>query len=279
MKNLYQILGLEPSATFEEIKKAFKKHAKHYHPDLHNGDKFFEEKFIEVKEAYEVLGNEKKRAEYDSYYFQAFQNATNDNNSEDQSDNNYDESESSDSELEDEIERALDWAWKKHENGDLYGAIEELENAEAKFPDIGHLNFVKGQAYQNYQVYIPALREYKIAVKKGCFEAKDSIIEIEKLQRETLEEVKPYLNQYPIYFTFAGVILFLFIPDFATGLMVGEVVNLVGAIVIIRRGISKVQLSVINSFIYNWEYNSSVMIGIFGAMLVLPLVAFSYFSP
>lgn len=275
MKNLYQVLGLEPSATSEQIRKAFKEHAKHYHPDLHNGDKFFEEKFIEVKEAYDVLIDSEKRKEYDSFLFQSVNDGE---NSESHSEFYNDTSESSNSELDDEIERVLDWAWKKHENGDLEGTIEELENAEIKFPEIGYLNFVKGQAYQNYQVYIPALREYKIALKKGCFEAKDAIIEIEKLQRETLGVVKPYLNQYPIYFAFVGVILFLFIPDFVTGLMVGEVVNLVGAIVIIRRGISKVQLSVINSFVFNWEYNSSVIVGLFGAMLVLPLVAYFVFN-
>lgn len=275
MKNLYQVLGLEPSATSEQIRKAFKEHAKHYHPDLHNGDKFFEEKFIEVKDAYDVLIDIEKRKEYDSLLFQ---DVNDDENSERHAEFSYYESESSDNEIEDEVERALNWAWEKHENGDLYGAIEELENAEMKFPDIGHLNFVKGQAYQNYQVYIPALREYKIAVKKGCFEAKDAIVEIEKLQRETLGIVKPYLNQYPIYFALVGVILFLFIPDFVTGLMVGEVVNLVGAIVIIRTGISKVKLSVINSFVFNWQYNSSLMIGIFGAMLVLPLVAYFVFN-
>ena len=183
MKNLYQVLGLEPSATSEQIRKAFKEHAKHYHPDLHNGDKFFEEKFIEVKEAYDVLIDSEKRKEYDGFLFQSVNDGE---NSENHSEFYNDESESYDSELDDEIERVLDWAWKKHENGDLEGTIEELESVEIKFPEIGYLNFVKGQAYHNYQVYIPALREYKIAIKKGCFEAKDAIIEIEKLQRETL---------------------------------------------------------------------------------------------
>lgn len=58
------MLGVERSATKEEIKKAFRKLAAQYHPDKKTGD---EAKFKEVSEAYAVLGDEKKRAEYDSY--------------------------------------------------------------------------------------------------------------------------------------------------------------------------------------------------------------------
>ncbi|MEX0934837.1 MAG: molecular chaperone DnaJ [Candidatus Paceibacterota bacterium] len=63
-KNYYQILGVEPKASKEEIKKAYRKLAHKYHPDKKGGD---EEKFKEVSEAYSVLSNEKKRAEYDAY--------------------------------------------------------------------------------------------------------------------------------------------------------------------------------------------------------------------
>lgn len=64
MKDYYQILGLEKKATKDEIKKAFRKLAAQYHPDKKTGD---EVKFKEVSEAYSVLGDEKKRAEYDTY--------------------------------------------------------------------------------------------------------------------------------------------------------------------------------------------------------------------
>lgn len=64
MKDYYKILGIERGASKEEVKKAFRKLAAQYHPDKKTGD---ENKFKEVSEAYAVLGDEKKRAEYDSY--------------------------------------------------------------------------------------------------------------------------------------------------------------------------------------------------------------------
>lgn len=64
MKDYYQILGVERGATKDEIKKAFRKLASQYHPDKKTGD---EAKFKEVSEAYAVLGDEKKRSQYDTY--------------------------------------------------------------------------------------------------------------------------------------------------------------------------------------------------------------------
>src|SRR6185312_14089086 len=63
-KDYYQILGVDKKASKEEIKKAFHKLAHKYHPDKKEGDA---DKFKEVSEAYSILGDEKKRAEYDSY--------------------------------------------------------------------------------------------------------------------------------------------------------------------------------------------------------------------
>ncbi|MFH1286323.1 MAG: molecular chaperone DnaJ [Candidatus Magasanikbacteria bacterium] len=63
-KDYYKILGVEKSATADEIKKAFRKHAHKYHPDKKDGN---EDKFKEVNEAYQVLGDEKKRGQYDQY--------------------------------------------------------------------------------------------------------------------------------------------------------------------------------------------------------------------
>lgn len=63
-KNYYSILGVEKSATKDDIKKAFRKLAHQYHPDKQGGD---EGKFKEVNEAYSILSDDKKRAEYDSY--------------------------------------------------------------------------------------------------------------------------------------------------------------------------------------------------------------------
>src|SRR6056297_25764 len=63
-KDYYNILGVDKNATQEDIKKAFRKKAHQYHPDKQGGD---EAKFKEVNEAYQVLGNEKKRAQYDQF--------------------------------------------------------------------------------------------------------------------------------------------------------------------------------------------------------------------
>ncbi len=64
-KDLYEILGVSPDASEEEIKRAYRRLARKYHPDLHPGDKEAEERFKEISEAYEILSDPKKRAEYD----------------------------------------------------------------------------------------------------------------------------------------------------------------------------------------------------------------------
>ncbi len=64
MKDYYQILGLQKGASKDEVKKAFRKLAAQHHPDKKTGN---EEKYKEITEAYAVLGDDKKKAEYDSY--------------------------------------------------------------------------------------------------------------------------------------------------------------------------------------------------------------------
>src|SRR5574343_472525 len=64
MKDYYKLLGVEKNASKEDIKKAFRKLAHKYHPDKKGGD---EAKFKEINEAYSVLSDDKKRAEYDTY--------------------------------------------------------------------------------------------------------------------------------------------------------------------------------------------------------------------
>ncbi len=66
-RDYYEVLGVDKSADDATIKKAYRKAAKQYHPDLHPGDKQAEEKFKEVNEAYEVLSDADKKAKYDQF--------------------------------------------------------------------------------------------------------------------------------------------------------------------------------------------------------------------
>ncbi len=70
-KDLYTTLDVDRGASQEEVKKAFRKLAHKYHPDKEGGD---EEKFKEINSAYQVLGDEKKRAQYDQFGSAAFEN-------------------------------------------------------------------------------------------------------------------------------------------------------------------------------------------------------------
>ncbi len=71
-KDFYEILGVAKSSSQDEIKKAYRKVAMQYHPDRNPGDKAAEEKFKEAAEAYEVLSDADKRAQYDRFGHQAF---------------------------------------------------------------------------------------------------------------------------------------------------------------------------------------------------------------
>ncbi len=68
-KDYYATLGVKKGATTEEIRKAFRKLARKYHPDVNPGDKKAEEKFKEISEANDILSDEKKRKIYDQFGF------------------------------------------------------------------------------------------------------------------------------------------------------------------------------------------------------------------
>lgn len=111
MKNYYYILGVDFNASIDEIKKAYRKLSKKFHPDANHGDddKFWEERFKEIQEAYETLSNETKRDNYDY----KFKNYTKNNF------NNYDKNE-----YEEKLKREYEEYKRK-----------EKENYERKFQE------------------------------------------------------------------------------------------------------------------------------------------------
>lgn len=66
--NHYQVLGVLPNATSEQIKAAYREHAKHFHPDKHNNSEFFKKRFQDILEAYEILIDDKKRRQFDEQF-------------------------------------------------------------------------------------------------------------------------------------------------------------------------------------------------------------------
>lgn len=72
-RDYYEVLGVSKSASDADIKKAYRKLAKQYHPDINPGNKEAEAKFKEINEAYEVLGDAQKRAQYDQFGHAGFE--------------------------------------------------------------------------------------------------------------------------------------------------------------------------------------------------------------
>ena len=72
-RDYYEVLGVKKDATEAEIKRAYRKVAKKYHPDMNPGDKNAEEKFKEAAEAYEVLSDPEKKSRYDQFGHAAFE--------------------------------------------------------------------------------------------------------------------------------------------------------------------------------------------------------------
>ncbi len=73
-RDYYEVLGVDKSASPDQIKSAYRKQAVKYHPDKNKGDKVAEEKFKEASEAYHVLSNSERKQNYDNFGHAAFEN-------------------------------------------------------------------------------------------------------------------------------------------------------------------------------------------------------------
>ncbi len=72
-RDYYEVLGISRNASDEEVKKAFRRLARKYHPDVNPGNKDAESKFKEINEAFEVIGNTQKRSQYDQFGHAGFE--------------------------------------------------------------------------------------------------------------------------------------------------------------------------------------------------------------
>lgn len=130
IKNHYQILGISRNADSKEIKQAYKKLAVKFHPDKNNGDKYFEERFKEIQESYEILINQQKKSEYDRIYDSFFSNKQRENYSHSQSTyKNTSTSNSNQKETEQKREE------KKKEDAEKRRVSNIKKNAELAFED------------------------------------------------------------------------------------------------------------------------------------------------
>ena len=73
-KDYYEVLGVNKSASADDIKRSYRRLAMKFHPDKNPGDSAAEERFKEAAEAYEVLSDDQKRQKYDQYGHAAFEN-------------------------------------------------------------------------------------------------------------------------------------------------------------------------------------------------------------
>jgi len=256
MKNYYQILGLEQNCNNEQIKSAFKEYAKHYHPDKHQGNSFFADKFIEVKEAYDNLMDYQIRKTHDEFhnFNQTHQNSSHQeqHSQSQQSNKNY-----------------CDWAFERVEGNDYYGALEEIGKGFDKFPKSSLLNYCEGKVQEAFGYYVRARKCYKKAFEGGIIEAKTDTIRIENLFTNAIGiATKHQING--IFFCIVGIVIVLIakgVGNVLMGALVGTVINFIGAIFLSRRMYNELPKSLVDSLgNYSYETNLYALVLIACAM-------------
>lgn len=291
MKNYYQILDLEPGCNSEQIKAAFKKYAKHFHPDKHGGnDEFFTKKFIEVQDAYDCLINQKTRDTHDEYhglnhvsstnYFHKSSQDSSYSNGSSQNSNDRNRTNSNGNFNNTQVlteEHYCGWAEQKLNSNDYEGAIELIGEGMKKFPNSGSLYFAEGQIQEAFGFYIRALKSYKKAFEKGFIPAKDGVIKIESILKSAIDVAEKHqLNG--ILFCFVGVVITVIaqaVDNLTMGVMIGTAVNFVGAIFLSRRMFNELPKQLVDSLgFYSVKTNIFSFLLVVTALVSSPITAY-----
>lgn len=155
-KNYYQILGLNPNCSKEDIKKAYKSYAVKFHPDKHNNDPFFEERFKEIKEAYDILINDVERYKYDSTFnksdFSGKQYRQQENT--DEFNKRQKEKEELEKEKKEKVEKKRKTLYYADKNITINGINLFVNNLSYKIDDIDYVIIKKDKSQQS-KVYAP----------------------------------------------------------------------------------------------------------------------------
>lgn len=267
MRNYYHVLGLDPTCSIEEIKTAFKQHAKHFHPDKHQGDEFFKEKFIEVKDAYDLLINPGLRKTHDEYH--KFKKPPVNTEPSPQQPNQQTTSGSTAGMP--NVENHIEWATQKLNNNDFYGAMEEVKLAERLDPMNGWIIWNKGKILESSGYIKQAYQQYNKALKLNYRIAIQDIIKIKKLQNNVKVIYKPYFFYAPA-FCLVGVLIFFLFDRSGKALIIGEVINIVGGIFILRIPKGKVSPAIRLSLNSDVEMNFLNLFSVIAIISALPII-------
>jgi len=265
MKNYYQILGLEQNCNNDQIKSAFKEYAKHYHPDKHQGNTFFADKFIEVKEAYDNLMDYQIRKAHDEFhnFNPTSQGSSNSSYQEQYSQSKQSASQgkpkSNSSQKSLSEESYCEWAFERVEGNDYYGALEEIGKGFDKFPKSSLLNYSEGKVQEAFGYYVRARKCYKKAFEGGIMEAKSDTIRIENLFKNAIGIATKH-QKNGILFCIVGVVIVLIskgLGNLLMGTLIGTAINLIGAIFLSRRMFNELPRSLVDN-LGNYSYETNL---------------------